>query len=38
MDIIKNHKTYSLIVSATTKQFNSVKMNFDILISSFKIS
>ena len=37
IDIIKNHKTYSLIVSATTKQFTSVKTNFDILISSFKI-
>jgi hypothetical protein len=38
IDIVKNNKTYSLYLSATPKDFNSVKTNFDIIISSFKLS
>jgi hypothetical protein len=38
IDIVKNNKTYSLVLIAPAKDFNSVKTNFDIIISSLKIS
>ena len=38
IDIVKNNKTYSLYLTATPKDFNSAKNNFDIIISSFKLS
>jgi methionine-rich copper-binding protein CopC len=38
IDIVKNNKTYSLDLIAPVKEFNSVKTNFDIIISSLKIS
>ena len=38
IDIVKNNKTYSLDVIAPLKEFNSVKTNFDIIISSLKLT
>ena len=38
IDIVKNNKTYSLDLIAPVNEFNSVKTNFDIIISSLKIS
>ena len=38
IDIVKNHKTYSLDFIAPVKEFNGAKTNFDIIINSFKIS
>ncbi len=36
--IVKNNKTYSLDLTATPKDFSSVKIDFNIIVSSFKIS
>jgi hypothetical protein len=38
IDIVKNNKTYSLDLIAPVNEFNSVKTNFDIIISSLKLS
>jgi Bacterial Ig-like domain len=38
IDIVKNHKTYSLDFIAPIKEFNSAKTTFDIIINSFRIS
>ena len=38
IDIVKNNKTYSLDLIAPVNEFNNVKTNFDIIISSLKLS
>jgi hypothetical protein len=38
IDIVKNHKTYSLDFLAPVTEFNSAKTNFDIVMNSLKIS
>ncbi len=38
IDIVKNGVVYSLDLTATPKEFSSVKTDFDIIISSLKIS
>ena len=37
IDIVKNNKTYTLYLTATPKDFNTAKNNFDVIISSFKL-
>ena len=38
IDIVKNNKTYTLDLIAPVKDFSNVKTDFDIIISSLKIS